>query len=124
MLLDDDVMTDGKPKPGALSCWFRREERIKHFLPDVSRNAAAVVADSNFHVVTEVPGHRSKSRLVVASRRPRFALCSRVKAIRDQVEQRPRNLSREQSDLAGGRIKRPLQLDRKAAQPARRSRHD
>ena len=45
---------------------------------------------------------------------PRFALRGRVEAIRDQVEQRPRDLLREQIDLASGRVKGPLQGDSEA----------
>src|SRR5262249_18683520 len=32
MLLNDDVMTDGEAKAGALTCRLRREERIEHLL--------------------------------------------------------------------------------------------
>jgi hypothetical protein len=81
MLLDDDVVTDGEPKPVALSGRFRLEEWIEHLLLHVSRNTGAVVADSNFHVVTEALGRGSESGLVVASLRLRFALRRRVKTV-------------------------------------------
>src|SRR5215831_7569239 len=103
MLLDDDVVTDGKPQASPFSGWFCREEWIEHLLLHVSRNTAAVVADANFNVVAEILGRGSKNRLVVV--RLRFALRRCVKAIRNQVEKRPCNLPREKIDLTGGRIK-------------------
>jgi hypothetical protein len=78
MLLHNDVVTDGEPKPGALSSGLRREEWIKHLLLHVSRNAGAVVTDPNFDTVTEVLGRRSESGLVVASH---FALRRCVKTV-------------------------------------------
>src|SRR6478735_8434687 len=56
MLLHDDVVTDREPKPCALSGGFRREEWIEHLLPDVGRNAGAVVADPDFNAVAKVLG--------------------------------------------------------------------
>ena len=81
MLLDNDVVTDGEPKPRALSGRFRREEWIEHLLLHFSRNAGAVVADPNFDPVTEILGRGSESGLVVASLRLRFALRRRVKTV-------------------------------------------
>ena len=65
MLLDDDVVTDGKPKPSTFSGRFRREEWIEHLLLHVRRNAAAVVAYPDFNVVAEVLGRGSKNGLMV-----------------------------------------------------------
>src|SRR5262249_18213489 len=114
MLLDDDVVADGEPKASAFSGRFRREEWIKHLLLNVSRNSGAVISNPYFNAVTEVVGRGNQNRLMVAFLRLHFALRRRVKAIRNKVEKRPRNLPRQQVDLAGGWIKRCLQLDRKA----------
>src|ERR1700730_16541025 len=43
MLLRDDVVGDGQPKPGALACWLGGEERLEQFVPDLGRNAGTVV---------------------------------------------------------------------------------
>ena len=59
MLFDDDVVTDGEPKTCALAGRFRREKRIEHLLLHVRRNTGAVVADPDFHMVTEIPGRGS-----------------------------------------------------------------
>ena len=64
-----------------------------------------------FHAVTEVLGRCSQRRLVVASVRLGLTLRGGVEAVGDQVEQRPRNLLREQIDLTGSRVKGPLQGD-------------
>jgi hypothetical protein len=45
MLLDDDVVTYGKAKSGALASGLRREERIEDPLLYLGRNAGAVVAN-------------------------------------------------------------------------------
>jgi len=81
MLLDDNVVTDGEPKPGALSGRFRREEWIEHLLLHVRQNTGTVVADSDFDVVTQVLSRGNESGLVVVSLRIRFTLHRRVKAI-------------------------------------------
>src|SRR5262245_58107174 len=103
MLLDDDVLPDGKPQASPCSDRCCREEWIEHLLLHVRRNTAAVVADPTLNVIAEILGCGSKNRLVVV--RLRFALRRCVKAIRNQVEKRPCNLPREKIDLPGGRIK-------------------
>ena len=94
MLLDDDVVTDREPKPRSLSSRFCREKWVEHLPLHVSRNAAAVVTNPNFHAVTEALGCGNESRLAVTSLRLRIAPSRRVKAVCNQVEERPRNLPR------------------------------
>ena len=81
MLLDDDVVTDGKAKPRALADGLGREERIEHLFLHLGRNAGAVVANPDFDAVAEVLGRGSKSRLIIAPIRVRFALRRRIEAI-------------------------------------------
>src|SRR6516225_4143185 len=114
MLFDDDVVTDREPKPSALSGGFRGEKWVEHLLLHVSRNTTTVVANPDFHPITEALGNCDESWLVVAPPRLRMALRCRVEAVRNQVEERSRNFSWEQINLAGGRIKSLLHLDRKA----------
>ena len=54
MLFDDDVVSDGQTKAGALSSRFCSEERIEHLFPYFGRNARAVVTYSDLNFVTEV----------------------------------------------------------------------
>src|SRR5262249_45672358 len=56
VLLDHDVVTDGEPKTGAFSSWFRGEERVEHFFFDFRRNAAAVVANCYLDTIAQVLG--------------------------------------------------------------------
>jgi hypothetical protein len=78
MLLDDDVVTDREAKPGPFSGRLGREERVKHLLLHLGRNASAVVADPDFDAVAKVFGRGSKSWLVIASIRFRFACFRRT----------------------------------------------
>jgi hypothetical protein len=92
MLLDDDVVTNREPKPGALAGRFRRKKWIKHLIFHVSRNTAAIVANPNLNVVAEVLGRGSENGFLTTPFLLRFALRRRVKAIRNQIQKRPRNL--------------------------------
>ena len=110
MLLDDDVVTDGKPQASPFSGRFCREEWIKHLLFHLSRNTAAVVADPNLNVIAEILRCGSKNWLMVV--RFRFALRRCVKAIRNQVEKRPCNLrgNRSTSPAAASNDRSSLML--------------
>ena len=46
MLLNDDVVTDGKTKPRTFSGGFGGEERIEHLFLHIRRDAGAVIADA------------------------------------------------------------------------------
>jgi hypothetical protein len=74
MLLDDDVVTDGQPKPDPFSSGFGRKEGSEQPFLHIGRNAGAVVADPDLHAVSEVLGRGRKRWLVVAAIRFRFAL--------------------------------------------------
>ena len=111
MLLDDDVVTYRQAEAGTLSRWFGREEGIEHFFPHLGRNSGAVVADADLDLVTEVLGRGSERWLAVASVRLGFALRGGVEAVGNEVKERPRDLLREQIDLASSRVKGPLQGD-------------
>src|SRR5690348_4425406 len=95
MLLDDDVVTDGKAEASPLSGRLGRKERIEYFLLQFGRNAGAVVADSNFHAISEVLGRRSQGGLVIISIGFRLALGRCVEAVRDKVQQSPCDVLRK-----------------------------
>ena len=75
------------------------------------RDAGAVVADLHLDAVAEVLGRGSERGFIIAPGCFGFTLRRRVEAVGDQVEQQPRNILREEIDLAGGWVKRPLQGD-------------
>ena len=60
MLLDDDVVTDGKAEARAFSGRLGREEWVEHLFLHLGRNAGAVVADTDFHAVAAVFGRGGK----------------------------------------------------------------
>src|ERR1700693_3895254 len=111
MLLDGDVVTDGKAQPGAFTGRLCRKERAKQLLLDVRRYAGAVIAYPDFDAVAEVLGRDSERGLVIAGIGFRFTLGRRVEPVRKQIEQHPGDFLWEQVDLAGSRVKGPLQSD-------------
>ena len=56
MLLDDDVMSDGEPKAGALSGRLCRKERLKHLFSHVGRDAGPIIPYPNFNAIAEISG--------------------------------------------------------------------
>src|SRR5262245_32336225 len=111
MLLDDDIVTDGKPEPRAFSRRLRCEKRIEHLFFHLGWNAGAVVANPDFHTITKTFGRGSKGWHVVSAVRFRLAFGRCIEAVRDQIQKRPRDVLRENISFAGSRIKRPLQRD-------------
>src|SRR5579862_401817 len=81
MLLDDDVMADGKTQPGAFTGRLCREERIEHLFLHVGGYAGAVVANADFNAVTEVLGRSSEDGLVIAAIGLGFALGGGIEAV-------------------------------------------
>src|SRR5207245_603848 len=81
MLLDDDVVTDGKAKPRTFTRRLGREERVEHLFLHLGGYAGAVVADSDFDAVAEILGHGSKSWFVITSVCLSFSLCGCVKPV-------------------------------------------
>jgi hypothetical protein len=112
MLLDDDVVTDREPKPGSLA--GRLGGGVEHLLPDLGRNPNAVVANRDLYAVAEVFRRSHKSGLIAIAIVLLFALGRRIKTVRDQVQESPCDLLRENIDFAGGRIQGPLHIDLEA----------
>src|SRR5262249_15589650 len=109
MLLDDDVMAERQPKTGPLTSWLGREERVEHFVSDLSWNPYAIVADTDFHLVAEVFRCCRKRGLVAIAARLLLALVSGIEAIRDHIEKNSRDFLRKDVDLAGIGGQRSLQ---------------
>src|SRR5215475_1354016 len=111
MLLHNDVVTDGEPKPGAFSRRLRCEERIEHLFLYVRKNTSTIVPDRYFDPVTEVLGAGSENGFVIVPTRPGFALGRRIEAICNQVQKNTRDVLREDISLARRRIERFLQCN-------------
>src|SRR5262249_18187618 len=104
MLLDDDVVADGEAKAGPFSRGFRREEGIEHLLFHFRWNTDAVVADPDFHAIAKALGRGREGWLVLAAIAFGSAFDRCVKAIGDQIKQRPRDVLWEDIGLAGSRV--------------------
>src|SRR5262245_15722023 len=104
MLLDDDIVADGKTKAGALPGRLGCEERVKHLLLHFGWNAGAVVADRNFHLIAKASGRGRKGWLIAIATGLGFPLGRRIKAVGDEVQKNPGYVLREDVDLANGRI--------------------
>src|SRR5262245_57632474 len=99
MLLNDYVVADREPEPGAFAGWLGGEERVEYFVPDLCRDAGAVVADSNLHLLAQATCGCRQSRLeAVASLVP--APGCGIEPIRDQVQEHASDLLWEHVDLA------------------------
>jgi len=85
MLLDHNVVADGEAEAGAFSCGFRREERIEHLLLHLGRNAGAVVADPDFHLIAKAAGRGRQGWLIAIASGLGFPLGRGIKAIGDEV---------------------------------------
>ena len=85
MLLNDDIVADRKTKTGTLSSWFGRKEGIEHLLLHFGRNAGAVVADPDFHLIAKAAGRGRKGWLIAIATGLGFPLGRGIKAVGDQV---------------------------------------
>src|SRR5262245_13460703 len=103
MLLDDNVVTDGEPKPGSFSGRLGRKERVEHLFFHVWWNARAVIANPDFHTIAKAScrGHQGWF-IAIASLGP--TLCCGIKAVRDQVHKHPRDIPRKYVGLPSGRV--------------------
>src|SRR3974390_2057904 len=104
MLLHNDVVTDGEAKPGSFSGWLCCEERVEYLFFYFRLDTRAVIPNPDFHTIAKAScrGHQSRFIAIAISLGP--TLFFRIKTVRDQVEQHPRELLREDVDLASGRI--------------------
>jgi hypothetical protein len=89
VLLDNNVVADGEAKTGALSGRLGCEERIEHLLLHLGRNAGAVVADPDFHLIAKAARRGRKGWLIAIVTRLRFPFCRRIKAVGNQVQKNP-----------------------------------
>src|SRR3974377_399235 len=90
MLLHNDVVTDGEPKPGSFSGGLCCEERVEYLFFYFWFDTRAVIPNPDFHAVAKAPcrGHQGRFIAIAISLGP--TLCCGIKAVRDQVEQHPR----------------------------------
>jgi hypothetical protein len=85
VLLDNDVVANGEPKPGSFAGRLGREEWIGHLFLHVRRHAGAIVPDRYFDTVPEVLGGGSKGRFVAVICF-RMAFRGGIKTIGNKIE--------------------------------------
>src|SRR5215475_615250 len=104
VLFDDDVVADREAQPRALARGLGGEERVEHLLPHLGRNAVAIVANPDFDAVTEVFRRSRQRGFVATGPNLRLALCRSIEAVRNQVEEYPRDLLWKEIGLACGGV--------------------
>ena len=121
MLLDDDVVADGKAKAGSFSCRLSREEGVEDLFFHVRRDAGAVVANSNFHTIAKVFGRGRRSRFVFATVSLCYAPGRSIETVCNQIKESPPDVLRENVCPTGRWIKGLLELDLKTLRLGPRS---
>ena len=81
MLLDDDIVTNGKAKASALSGGFGCEKGIEHFSFYLIGNASAVVAYPDLNVIAEISGRCCQGGLEAIVGRLSLTLRRRIETI-------------------------------------------
>src|SRR6476469_7786 len=106
MLLHNDVVTDRETKPGTLSGGLRCEERIEDLCLYFRWNTRAVIANPDFHTIAKAScrGHQGWFIAIAISINLGPTLCSRIKAVRDQVQKHPRDILRKYVGVPSCRV--------------------
>jgi len=108
MLLGHNVPADREAEPGAFAGWFGGKERLEQFVPDLGRDAGAVVTHPDFDRFAKVAGSHSEHCGLAASPGPVFHR-RRVKAVAQKVQKNPRHLLRHQLNRRQRAVEIPLQ---------------
>src|SRR5262245_48048922 len=111
MLLHNDVVIDGEPKPGSFSGRLRCEERVEHLFFYFGWNTRAVIPNPDFHTIAKASCRGHQSWFIAIAISLGSTLCCRIKAVRDQVQKHPRNILRKYVGLPSGRVEGPLHGD-------------
>src|SRR6516162_7164660 len=104
MLLHNDVVTDGEPKPGSFSSRLRCEERVEHLFFYFRWNTRAVIPNPDFHTISKAAGRGRKGGFIAIAISFGSTLCRRIEAVRDQVQKHPREILGKYVNLPSGRV--------------------
>ena len=111
MLLRHDVIADRQAKASAFTSRLGREERLKEPVAVFGRDAGAVVADTDFNRVTEIPRRYLQSGLELGVAPLSLALGGGIEAIAEQVEADAGDVLGHKFDWGDGFDKISLQSD-------------
>src|SRR5262245_808795 len=104
MLLDDDVVTDGEPKPSSFSGGLRCEKRVEDLFLYFRWDTGAVIPNPDFHSIAKASCRRHDGWFVAIAVSLGSTLCCRIKAVREQVQKHPRDILGKYFCLPGGRV--------------------
>src|SRR5688572_5913466 len=114
VLLHHDAAREREALPRALADLLGGEERIHHAVPDLLRDAAAVVADPQLDPARDLLGLDPDAALWRGALAA-VARLDRVRGVHDQVDQRLPELLRVALD--DGQVVRELELERRVVAP-------
>src|SRR5215213_6690821 len=98
MLLRDDVVTDRQTQAGALAGRLGREEGLEQLVPDLGRNARAVVAHRDLDHVPPRPRRQREGRPELGILTLALSPGGRIEAVAEQVEEDAGDLLRRYLD--------------------------
>src|SRR5215470_18989693 len=104
MLLHNDVVTDGEPKPGPLSGRLRCEERVEYLFFYFGWNTCAVIPNEDFYTIAKASCRGHQGWFIAIAISLGSALCCCIKAVRNQVQKHPRDILRKHVGLPSGRV--------------------
>src|SRR5262249_14971843 len=104
MLLHNDIVTDGEPEPGSFSGRLRCEERVEHFFFYFRWNTRAVIPNADFHAIAKASCRGNQGGFIATAISFGSAFSRCIKAIGDQIKQRPRDVLWEDIGVASSRI--------------------
>src|SRR5262245_55699681 len=99
MLFDNDVVTDGEPKPSSFSGGLRCEERIEYLFFYFRWDTRAGISNPDFHTIARASCRGHKGWFIATTISLGSTLCRRIKAVRDQVQKHPRKILRKDVGL-------------------------
>src|SRR5262245_22895337 len=104
MLLHNDVVTDGEPKPGSFSGRLRCEERVEDLFLYFRWDTGAVISNPYFHTIAKALCRGYQGWFIAIAISLGSTLCRRIKAVRDQVQKHSREILREYVGLPSSRV--------------------
>src|ERR1035441_204607 len=113
MLSDDDVVAHRQAKPCTFARGLGREEWIEYFLFYLVRDARAVIANTDFNLVSKILRHSGKRRFETFTGL-RFSFRRGVEPVRYDIEQDASDLLGIDVSHADGRIEIALEGDTEA----------
>jgi hypothetical protein len=114
VLLDNDVMGHRESEPRSFPCRLCGEERIEHLFAYFRQDAGAVVANTDFDCLAEVPRGSAEDWFKALVARFDLAPSRGIEAVGNQVEQRPCDLLRIKLDRSSARVQVLPQRDGEA----------